>query len=190
MSRLPIPHFIQEIKTKLGFDRTMTASGDDVVDAVNKQSQQIDELGPYNGLDSDSTAAALSAAQGKALDEKKLNLADIGIVNALSERLVNTVSGNEYSACSVQSLPKGTYLVIATASFQLTNATGERECGIYLDTTGVENMAVPGNSVGWPRVQCCAMIELRTASEIHIRIKQNSGNNISVGTTLFIAKLK
>lgn len=41
MSRLPIPHFIQEIKAKLGFDRTMTASGDDVVDAVNKQSQQI-----------------------------------------------------------------------------------------------------------------------------------------------------
>ena len=37
MSRLPIPRFIQEIKTKLGFDRTMTAPGSDVVDAVNKQ---------------------------------------------------------------------------------------------------------------------------------------------------------
>lgn len=44
MSRLPIPHFIQEIKTKLGFDRAMTASGEDVVDAVNKQSQQIGTL--------------------------------------------------------------------------------------------------------------------------------------------------
>lgn len=40
MSRLPIPHFIQEIKAKLGFDRTMTAPGEDIVDAVNKQSQQ------------------------------------------------------------------------------------------------------------------------------------------------------
>lgn len=43
MSRLPIPHIINTIKTKLGFDRTMTASGEDVVDAVNKQSQQIDK---------------------------------------------------------------------------------------------------------------------------------------------------
>lgn len=41
MSRLPIPHFINQIKTKLGFDRTLTASGEDVVDAVNKQSQQL-----------------------------------------------------------------------------------------------------------------------------------------------------
>ena len=41
MSRLPIPHIINTIKTKLGFDRTMTAPGEDVVDAVNKQSQQI-----------------------------------------------------------------------------------------------------------------------------------------------------
>lgn len=67
MSRLPIPHIINTIKTKLGFDRTMTAPGEDIVDAVNKQSQQIDDLGPYNGLDSDSVVAALSAAQGKAL---------------------------------------------------------------------------------------------------------------------------
>ena len=44
MSRLPIPHIINTIKTKLGFDRTMTASGEDVVDAVNKQSQQIDNV--------------------------------------------------------------------------------------------------------------------------------------------------
>lgn len=44
MSRLPIPHFINQIKTKLGFDRTLTASGEDVVDAVNKQSQQIGTL--------------------------------------------------------------------------------------------------------------------------------------------------
>lgn len=35
---------------------------------VGQQSDQIATLGPYNGLDSDSTAAALSAAQGKALN--------------------------------------------------------------------------------------------------------------------------
>lgn len=43
MSRLPIPHIINTIKTKLGFDRTMTASGEDVVDAVNK-------IGANNGV--------------------------------------------------------------------------------------------------------------------------------------------
>lgn len=41
MSRLPIPHFINQIKTKLGFDRTLTASGADVVDAVNTLSNNV-----------------------------------------------------------------------------------------------------------------------------------------------------
>ena len=44
MSRLPIPNIINTIKTKLGFDRALTASGEDVVDAVNKQAQQISGL--------------------------------------------------------------------------------------------------------------------------------------------------
>ena len=70
MSRLPIPHFINQIKTKLGFDRTLTASGEDVVDAINKQSQQLTNLGPENVLTSDSTTAALAAAQGKALNQQ------------------------------------------------------------------------------------------------------------------------
>lgn len=62
MSRLPIPHFIQEIKTKLGFDRTMTASGDDVVDAVNKQSRQIEEL--ETGLNASNITRVLSLNNG------------------------------------------------------------------------------------------------------------------------------
>ena len=36
VSKYPILHYIDEIKTKLGFDRTMTAPGNDVVDAINK----------------------------------------------------------------------------------------------------------------------------------------------------------
>lgn len=40
----PYTKWINDIKTKLGFNRTMTASGADVVDAVNKQSQQIGTL--------------------------------------------------------------------------------------------------------------------------------------------------
>ena len=45
----------------------------DIDSRVNSQSRQIDDLGPYNGLDSDSTTAALSAAQGKALNDGKIN---------------------------------------------------------------------------------------------------------------------
>ena len=70
MIKPPYTKWINDIKTKLGFNRTMTASGTDVVDAINKQALQVANLGPYNGLDSDSTTAALSAAQGKALDSK------------------------------------------------------------------------------------------------------------------------
>lgn len=45
MIKPPYTKWINDIKTKLGFNRTMTASGADVVDAVNKQAQQIDEVG-------------------------------------------------------------------------------------------------------------------------------------------------
>ena len=55
MSRLPIPHIINQIKTKLGFDRTLTASGEDVVDAVNKQSQQIGTLALRGSVTASST---------------------------------------------------------------------------------------------------------------------------------------
>ena len=41
MIKPPYTKWINDIKTKLGFNRTMTASGEDVVDAVNKQAQQI-----------------------------------------------------------------------------------------------------------------------------------------------------
>ena len=41
-----------------------------LAETVSSQSQQINDLGPYNGLDSDSTVAALSAAQGKVLNNK------------------------------------------------------------------------------------------------------------------------
>lgn len=44
MIKPPYTKWINDIKTKLGFSRTMTASGEDVVDAVNKQSASIDDL--------------------------------------------------------------------------------------------------------------------------------------------------
>ena len=40
----PLTKWINDIKVKLGFSRTMTAAGADVVDAVNKHSDQIGDL--------------------------------------------------------------------------------------------------------------------------------------------------
>ena len=42
--------------------------------AITYAEQDITDLGPYNGLDSDSTTAALAAAQGKALSQQKADL--------------------------------------------------------------------------------------------------------------------
>jgi hypothetical protein len=43
----PVWHFLKQVAAKLGFTRTMTAPGSDVVDAVNRQSDQIVELDGY-----------------------------------------------------------------------------------------------------------------------------------------------
>lgn len=44
-----------------------TENKTNLVSAVNEVNENVDALGPYNGLDSDSTAMSLSAAQGKVL---------------------------------------------------------------------------------------------------------------------------
>ena len=59
MIKPPYTKWINDIKTKLGFTRTMTASGADVVDAVNKQAAEIANLAhvyAYNSADSVPTA--------------------------------------------------------------------------------------------------------------------------------------
>ena len=43
MIKPPYTKWINDIKTKLGFNRTMTASGEDVVDAVNKLTEKADK---------------------------------------------------------------------------------------------------------------------------------------------------
>ena len=128
MSRLPIPHIINTIKTKLGFDRTMTASGEDVVDAVNKQSQQIDELGPYNGLDSDSTTAALAAAQGKALNQK---ISILPFINYIEPTFSNGVAEYDMTNLINQYTPNKR-LRYVVASFNTTSVSNTiiRGCSI------------------------------------------------------------
>lgn len=51
-----------------------TDATNNLVAAVNENHQRLDNLGPYNGLDSTSTTAALSAAQGKVLNDNVIML--------------------------------------------------------------------------------------------------------------------
>lgn len=51
----PLTKWINDIKVKLGFSRTMTAAGADVVDAVNKHSDQIANLGDTIALKTTTT---------------------------------------------------------------------------------------------------------------------------------------
>ena len=61
-----------------GAIRTSLATLSGTVSGINNRleaaEQDITDLGPYNGLDSDSTTAALAAAQGKALSQQIGNL--------------------------------------------------------------------------------------------------------------------
>lgn len=78
---------------------------DNLEDALSDQSQQIDNLGPYNGLDSDSTIAALSAAQGKALYDYILPYIS---TPTTSYHLTNiTTISNAFTAGSVRILQLG-----------------------------------------------------------------------------------
>lgn len=61
-----------------------------LTETVSNQSRQIDDLGPYNGLDSNSTIAALSAAQGKALNQKITDLDNLS-KNLISYEAVTTI---------------------------------------------------------------------------------------------------
>ena len=66
--RIPnLEYRIKKIKDFLGLTDISSIGDGTVSGAISSQSDQIEELGPYNGLDSTSTVAALSAAQGKAL---------------------------------------------------------------------------------------------------------------------------
>ena len=62
MIKPPYTKWINDIKTKLGFSRTMTASGEDVVDAVNKQAQQKADIPVIVSVTVDTAGASMSAA--------------------------------------------------------------------------------------------------------------------------------
>ena len=63
MIKPPYTKWINDIKTKLGFTRTMTASGEDVVDAVNKQADQITDIKDFTNT---ARNHAISVAQNVA----------------------------------------------------------------------------------------------------------------------------
>lgn len=66
MGKHPILHYINEIKNKLGFGRTMTASGADVVDAVNKHSDQIANVNSKTMQANENISDCNNAVNGRA----------------------------------------------------------------------------------------------------------------------------
>ena len=66
----PLKFMIDAVKTAVGNIASLkTQTKTNCVSAINEVSDQIVALGPYNGLDSSSTTKALSAAQGKAIND-------------------------------------------------------------------------------------------------------------------------
>ena len=72
-------------------------------------SDQIEELGPYNGLDSDSTAAALAAAQGIELNNKISELLR-GAETATDANQLNTC-GVYYCTTNTANAPTVSYYI-------------------------------------------------------------------------------
>ena len=75
----------------------------DLDSRVSGQSDAIENLGPYNGLDSTSTTTALSAAQGKALDNTKVSKTD----------LIPFKNNNWISSATLQLKKRHSYLFIS-----------------------------------------------------------------------------
>ena len=75
----------------------------DLDSRVSGQSDAIENLGPYNGLDSTSTTTALSAAQGKALDNTKVSKTD----------LIPYKNNNWISSATLQLKKRHSYLFIS-----------------------------------------------------------------------------
>lgn len=65
MKKLPLLHYINEIKQKLGFSRTLTASGADVVDAVNTVTSSVGNLSNLNTTAKSNMVAAVNEVSGQ-----------------------------------------------------------------------------------------------------------------------------
>ena len=126
----------------------------DLDQRVSNQSQQIDKLGPNNTLTSDSTTAALSAAQGKALKQqignttlptsaKTLTGAIAETYNYMTKKDLVTpidITSNQWFTC-----PSDGYIVINTAgaTYMMLNAVIS---GTYVTLANVYNNATYTNS--------------------------------------------
>ena len=83
-----------------GAIRTSLATLSGTVSGINNRleaaEQAITDLGPYNGLDSDSTTAALAAAQGKALSQQIVNLGGAIAYNETGDNASRSYTAGQY----------------------------------------------------------------------------------------------
>lgn len=108
---------------------------DNLEDALGEQSQQIEDLGPYNGLDSDSTTAALSAAQGKVLN---------GGIAALGSGLAVISEGDTHGPITA-----GQYVYIRNHS-SLTEGLYKAKTDINTDGSLLGNVAIVNGLLNTP----------------------------------------
>ena len=169
MIKPPYTKWINDIKTKLGFNRTMTASGADVVDAVNKQSQQIDDLQEQTGnTPLQTTAQTLSDAVNELNSVRKefvnvfsgdapINESDLNLTNALNAsaiiQIVGYIGTNDYLnrfMITTYVFSSSTAVTFATrnglyrVSFSRVSSTklGFGTIFKYFDNTNVTNMHI------------------------------------------------
>lgn len=139
---------LTKLQTKTG-TATLTTTAKNLSGAVNEldsgldaQSQQIDDLGPYNRLDSDSTIAALSAAQGKALDEKitsindKINSTTIEIINGLNAVITGNVVELTYSVSDGIEVQAGSYSYVTYVPENIRPYENHTPIGVAADDAG------------------------------------------------------
>lgn len=112
-------------------DTPISESIENLQTAVSQQSQQIDELGPLNVLTSDSTTAALSAAQGKALKA----LIDAGEWHVITQHANYTSQTSIfYTGCSVTIPANSIYILYGHPNY-VNSSPSLAMFSIYSDPT-------------------------------------------------------
>lgn len=136
MLKYPILHYIKEIKDKLGFSKTLDPSigATDVVDAVNKQSNQIGDVALPT------TAQTLTGAiseQNRQIEDLITNSATIGTPSVMT----NVAENYEYTATK-------NCFVIITIDDNTGTVSAPHAAGIYISINGFRFASIWGRWTG------------------------------------------
>lgn len=156
-------------------DTPISESIENLQSAVGQQSQQILNLGPVNNLTSDSTTAALSAAQGKALNQQVTNLKTVIAIVEDGDTATNTYSEGTFI------IWKGSLYVVTNGSLPSGEAISGHVMTIY--DGGFNNLV----QTQLPRGTAANIrrISLQWTQDIgwHLRIDSSSGNTSRIKVT-------